>query len=237
MEFQQKTIMITGGTGALGLAVVKRFLEAGANIAIPTRGFSSTDVLKKFNAEDANRVFLAPADLSSEADVVAFVEKACARFGSVDFLANIAGGYAGGNDIADVPLAEWEEMMSTNLKTTFLTCREVLKLMLAQDSGRIINVAAKPAITSGANKGPYSISKRGVIALTETIADEIQGTGVTANAIAPSIILTEGNKKAMPGADFSKWVTPEEIAGLMAFLCSPDARSINGNVIRIFGGV
>ena len=128
-------------------------------------------------------------------------------------------------------------MMTLNLRTAFLVCREVLPLMMAQKSGRIVNIAAMPALTSGAKKGPYAISKRGVIALTETIADEVKGSGITANTLAPSIIVTDANKAAMPNADFSKWVTTEEIADAILFLCSEKARSINGNVVKIFGGL
>lgn len=237
MDFKNKTIIVTGGTGALGTVVVSKFFDAGANIAIPYHGESSMKYLPKNILEASNRLFLMQTDLSDQTQVKEFVEGVVRKLSAVHFLANIAGGYAGGKTIADVSVDEWDSMMAMNLRTAFLICREVLQPMTAQKFGRIVNIAAMPALTSGAKKGPYAISKRGVVALTETIADEMKGTGITANAIAPSVILTEGNKHSMPGADFSKWVTPEEIADVIVFLCSDGARSINGNVIRIFGGV
>ncbi len=237
MNFQGKTAIITGGTGALGSVVVKKFFDAGANIAIPYHSESSTKSLPKNVLEASDRLLLMQTDLSSHTQVGEFVEYVVRDFGSVHFLANIAGGYAGGTAIADVSLDEWESMMTMNLKTAFLMCREVLKPMTLQKSGRIVNIAAMPGLTSGAKKGPYAISKRAVITLTETIADELKGSGITANAIAPSVILTEANRHSMPNSDFGKWVTPEEIADLILFLCSDGARSMSGNVVKMFGGI
>ncbi|MBI4534690.1 MAG: SDR family oxidoreductase, partial [Ignavibacteriae bacterium] len=158
------------------------------------------------------------------------------EFGQVDFLANTAGGYVGGNEIADVTLEEWESIIKMNLLTTFLVCRAALRDMRRHNFGRIINIAAMPALNPSPKKGPYAVSKSGVITLTETIAAEVKGTGITANAIAPSTILTDANKRSMPNADFRKWVPPEHLADLIMYLCSDSAASINGNVIRVYGG-
>ncbi len=237
MDFKERTAIVTGGTGALGSIVTERFFDAGANVAIPVHSTSFTHQLPQRMLQAHDRFMLVETDLAIESQVESFVKRVQRKFGSVDFLANIAGGYAGGNTIAEVSLDEWEAQMSMNLRTAFIMCRAVLKQMTAQKSGRIVNIAAMPALTSGSKKGPYAISKRGVIALTEIIAEEMKGTGVTANAIAPSIILTEGNKQAMPNADFTKWVTPVEIADVILFLSSHSARSMSGNVLRMFGGV
>jgi NAD(P)-dependent dehydrogenase (short-subunit alcohol dehydrogenase family) len=102
--------------------------------------------------------------------------------------------------------------------------------------GRIITIGAMPALKPTAKRGPYQVSKRAVITLTESIAEEVKGTGITANAIVPSTIITPENVESMPDADRSKWVSPEEIVALAAFLCTPEARSVNGNTIKIFGG-
>jgi len=235
MGFQGKNAVVTGGTGAIGSIVVQHFFEAGANLALPVhtqRHLSSiTQRLVGF------RLHAAVTDLAAEEDVAKFVDQVKSKFGGIDYLVNIAGGYAGGKLIEDVSMDEWKSMMSTNLRSAFLMCRACLKPMRSQNFGRIVNIAAMPALTSGMKKGAYAISKRGVIALTETIADEVKGSGITANAIAPSIVLTEANKQSMPTADFKKWVTPEEIARLIMYLCSEDARSISGNTIKIYGGV
>ncbi|MBX2993109.1 MAG: SDR family oxidoreductase [Bacteroidetes bacterium] len=235
MDFRGKTAIITGGTGALGNVVAAHFFTAGATIAIPFRQTSSANLLPKEIRDSTDRVWMGKADISVEQQVIQFVSDVKAKFHAIDFLVNIAGGYAGGSAIADVSLDEWERMMNLNLKTAFLMSREVLKEMKQQNAGRIVNIAAMPAITGGANKGPYAISKRGVITLTETIAAEVKAKGITANAIAPGIILTEENRRSMPDADFSRWVTPEEVAEMILFLCSESARSLNGNTIRMFG--
>jgi NAD(P)-dependent dehydrogenase (short-subunit alcohol dehydrogenase family) len=236
MNYHNTTAIITGGTGALGRRVVEKFFAAGANIAIPVRSKSAADSLPA-GLQSSERLALVEADVSDEVSVKEFVAHVMKKFGRVDFLVNLAGGYAGGKPIADVSLQEWEGMLELNLKTAFLMSRETLAPMLKQKFGRIITIAAMPAITSGAKKGPYAIAKRGVIALTETIADEVKGSGVTANAIAPSIIATDANKASMPDADFRRWVEPDELADLVLFLCSDAARSINGNTIKVFGGV
>ena len=128
-------------------------------------------------------------------------------------------------------------MISMNLRTCFLMSRGALRQMLHQQFGRIVNMSAMPALTTGVKKGPYAISKQGVISLTEILAAETKGSGITVNAIAPSIIFTDANKKSMPDADSSKWVTPGEIADVIMFLCSDHARSTSGNVVKMFGGV
>ncbi|MBI5474330.1 MAG: SDR family oxidoreductase [Ignavibacteriae bacterium] len=236
MNFQNKTAIITGGTGALGSVVAARFFDAGARICVPTFANSQGSLPERI-VRSSEKCLLRKADLSKESDVKEFVSAVVEKFGTIDILANIAGGYAGGNAIADTPIGQWESMMDMNLKSAFLMSREVLKPMMAARAGRIVNIAAMPAFTSGAKKGAYAISKRGVAALTEILADETKGTGVTVNAIAPSIILTEDNKRSMPDADFEKWVPPDEIADLILFLCSEHGRSISGNVIKVFGGV
>jgi NAD(P)-dependent dehydrogenase (short-subunit alcohol dehydrogenase family) len=237
MSLSNKTAIVTGGTGALGSVVVEKFFEAGMNIAIPYHSLDSITGLPRKMREAANHLLMMQTDLAEDDQVREFVEHVVRKFNRVHVLVNIAGGYSGGRRIADTSPDEWDSMMTKNLKTAFLMSREILKPMLAQRFGRIVSIAAMPALTSGANKGAYAISKRGVIALMETIADEVKESGVTANAIAPSIILTEANKASMPNTEFAKWVTPAEIAELIMFLCSESARSINGNVIKIFGGV
>lgn len=235
MDLRGRTALVTGGTGTLGSVVVEKFFEAGANLALPVHSERHISSITKRLV--GARLHVAVADLSIERDVDAFVAEVKGKFGRIDYLVNIAGGYAGGSLLEDVSFDEWKNMMSMNLRSAFLMCRSVLRPMREQKFGRVLNIAAMAALSSGARKGPYAISKRGIITLTEVIADEVRGSGITANAIAPSIIVTEANKQSMPGADFTKWVTPEEIARLIMYLCSDDAKSISGNTIKIYGGV
>jgi NAD(P)-dependent dehydrogenase (short-subunit alcohol dehydrogenase family) len=237
MRFQNRTAIVTGGTGALGSVVAEHFAEEGAGVAIPYSSEKSLGAVSQKLRQRSDKLLLMKCDLTDEAQVQSFADEVMKKFASIDFLINTAGGYVGGKLIDDVTLDEWDGIMKLNLRSTFLACRSALHVMRKQNAGRIVNIAAMPALSPSAKRGPYAVSKRGVITLTETIAEEVKGTGITANAIAPSIILTEANKQSMPNADFTKWVTPEEIARLILYLCLDDARSVNGNVVRIFGGV
>jgi len=237
MNFKGKTAIVTGGTGALGSVVAGQFFDAGANIAIPYNSEKSLPNIPKRLVDKKERILLLQTDLTVEDQVNVFTDGVVKKFGTIDFLANTAGGYAGGSEIADVTVAEWDGMMNLNLKSAFLICSSVLRVMRKQKSGTIVNISAMAALSPSAKKGPYAVSKRGVVTLTETIAEEVKGTGITANAIAPSIILTDANKQSMPKSDFTKWVTPEEISQCILYLCSHEARSISGNVIKMYGGV
>ncbi len=236
MKFEGMTAIITGGTGALGSVVASQFFEAGANIAIPYGSTKSRSALWHLSSGTGS-MLASQADLTSEADVGNFTQEVKAKFGRIDILVNAAGGYVGGALVEESSLSEVESIMKLNFTTTFLMCRAVLPTMRSQKYGRIVNIAAMPAVTPKPRMGSYAVSKSAVITLTETIASEVKGTGITANTVVPSIILTEANKKSMPDADVSKWVTPLEITRLILYLSSEEAGSVNGNVIKIYGGV
>ena len=177
------------------------------------------------------------SDITAESGAASFVRETAENWGGVGILVNCAGGYAGGEKIGEVSASTFEEMLSSNLRSAFLMSSAVLPHMRAAKWGRIISIAAMAALSPAASRGAYAIAKRGVVTLTETIAEEVKGSGITANAIAPSIIVTPANRASMPSADISRWVTPEEIASLVLFLCSDEARSISGNVLKVYGGV
>lgn len=228
-----KTAIVTGGTGALGSVVVREFVKGGLAVAIPLVPGHRAPAASEF---PPGTVIAHPADLRQEKDVENFVRAAQSAFGRIDVLVNVAGGYAGGKLVEEIPVSEWDSMMELNLKTAFLMCRAVLPSMKKEGYGRIVNIAAMPALRPAPKRAAYAVSKGGVVSLTEAIHEEIKGTGITVNAIAPSTLLTETNKASMPGANTSSWVEPADVAGLISYLCSDAARSVSGNVIRIFGG-
>jgi NAD(P)-dependent dehydrogenase (short-subunit alcohol dehydrogenase family) len=237
MNSANSLAIVTGGTGALGSRVAHHFTHAGVSVAIPVRSEKALTALPSALEPLKEKLYLRRADLTSERETKQFVHDVVDRFGRIDYLVAAAGGYAGGKKVEQTPPDEWEKQLSLNLTSLFLMCRAVLPHMRERGFGRIVTIAAMPALTSGAERAAYAVSKRGVISLTEAIADEVKRTGITANAIAPSIIVTEANRDSMPDAETSWWVTPDEIATLVLFLCSPDARSLSGNVIKAFGGV
>ena len=234
---ERRTAIVTGGTGALGRVVSAAFINNGIRVAIPVRRESRNVPLPPELAGAGELLSTAVSDIATDTGAKAFVRGVADRFGTVDILFNAAGGYAGGEAIGEISAATFEEMLSANLRTAFLMCSEVLPLMRAAGRGRIISVAAMAALSPGKSRGAYAIAKRGVVTLTEAIAEEVKGTGITANAIAPGIIVTADNRASMPSADITRWVTPEEIAALALFLCSDDARSVSGNVLKVYGGV
>ncbi len=228
MRFTGQTAIVTGGAGALGRVIVASFLAEGANVAVPYRR----------EAQGLpGEVFMRKADVSVKEDVGAFVDAVREKLGPPRILINAAGGYSGGRSVDQLDVDEWDRMLAINLRSVFLMSRATLPLMLAAGAGRIISISAMPAVRPSAGRGAYAVAKQGVNTLTEVMADEVKGKGITVNAIAPGIIATGANRASMPDADTSAWVTPEEIGGVVLFLCSDDARSVSGNVIRMFGGL
>jgi NAD(P)-dependent dehydrogenase (short-subunit alcohol dehydrogenase family) len=225
--------VISGGTGALGQVLVREFLRKGYRVAVPTRPLAKPDQQGGVPAAD---VLAVGADLTRADEVGHFVERVMGSYGGIGVLVNAAGAYAGGNLVEETPVEEWERMMSTNLLSAFLLARSILPGMRAQKFGRIVNIAAMTALTPTTRRSAYAVSKRGVVTLTEVLAEETKGSGITVNAIAPGTIRTDANIRSMPGADMSSWVLPEQIARLILFLCSDDGSVISGNVFRVSGG-
>jgi NAD(P)-dependent dehydrogenase (short-subunit alcohol dehydrogenase family) len=225
--------IVTGGNGALGRVVASTLMNNGIRVAIPVRpGFRGGD-LPPEPENGTGMLFWRESDITAESGAAAFARETAERWGGVGILVNCAGGYAGGEKIGETSAATFEEMITANLRTAFLMSGAVLPLMRGAKRGRIISIAALAALSPAPSRGAYAIAKRGVVTLTETIAEEVKGSGITANAIAPGVILTPANRASNPSADTSRWVTPEEIAALVLFLCSEDARSVNGNVFKM----
>jgi len=152
------------------------------------------------------------------------------KYGAINVLINIVGGFLPPTFIKDVTTKNWDLMMNVNLKSAFLCSREFLQRIGNVKYGRIISLGAMPALKPGAGRAPYAISKMGVIMLTQILGEELKNTGITANVIAPSIIKTKANMESMPNEDFSKWE-------MILFLCSEKGKSINGVCIPMFGGI
>jgi NAD(P)-dependent dehydrogenase (short-subunit alcohol dehydrogenase family) len=176
-------------------------------------------------------------DVTQADDVENLMATVANRLGRVDVLLNIAGGWSGGVPVGETTIEDWDRMLALNLRSAFLLSRVVLPGMLGAGWGRIIYISTKTAVEPRAKQSAYAVSKMGLITLTEVIAAEVKGSGVTANAILPSIIDTPDNRKSMPKADPAKWVPPEHIAATMRFLCSDDAAAINGARIPIYGAI
>ncbi len=231
-----RVVLVTGGTGALGRAVVRRFVADSANVH--TTWFDQREVneLKVILGNAADAVSFHQADVTSEASVHRLFATVGEEDGPVEILANIVGGFVFAS-LDETDGGMWDRMISMNATSAFLCARAAVPGMRASGWGRIINVASGPAINRGAaNMSAYSASKAAVMNLTESLAKELIGDGITVNAIVPSIIDTEANREAMPGADTSSWLSPDEIAQVVAFLASQSAGIVTGTAMNLTTG-
>ena len=232
-----KIVLVTGATGGLGRVVVKCLLETAAVVAAVYRDEARFQDLLAFVGGAQESLTGFKADVTLEKSVGDMVEAVMRRHGRIDVLLNLVGTYRGGVDISTTGVNDWDFLMGTNLKSAFLCSKAVLPAMMKADSGRIVCVAARPAVEKKgrAKSGAYAVSKAGVVILTETIAEETRKFGITANCILPGTIDSPDNRKSFSGADFSKWVKPEEIAAVLLFLISDGSSIVSGASIPVYG--
>lgn len=236
MTLSGKVAIVTGGTGALGGAVVRALLEAGARVEAPFRKAGELDRLRETAAiEPKAPLGGAMLDLTDEAAVLDYFQAVAKDRGRLDILVNAAGGFGGGKPAYETPWSLWQQQLDLNLKTAVIASRAAAIQMAQQGDGAIVNVSSRPAAQDGKNLAAYAASKRAVLALTEAMAAELSDSRVTVNAILPSIIDTPANRASSPGADFSRWPKAEEIARVILFLVGPDARLVSGASVPVYG--
>ena len=234
---KDRVAIITGGTGALGRAVAEHFLANGAKVAVP---WIVEPEVPMFNERMGNRfpaanIMLARVDLGDENQVAALVQQVAGKFGKVDVLVNLVGGFWGGKSVAETTVAEWQMMFDLNLKPTFLCCRAIVPLMQKNKYGRIVSVSSRTGLTGAGDFAAYAIAKGTIKTFTASLAEEVLNDNVLVNAIAPSTIDTEANRKAMPKAKHENWVKPEDIAKTLAYLCSEQNQVTSGAVVPVYG--
>lgn len=235
MTFTDKVALVAGGTGGLGRAVSMAFLQAGARLIVTYQKDGELAALKKAAGADAAKIKGMSVDVTDETAVQQLVEGIVAEHGRLDILVNTVGAYVGGVKLWEMENRVFDLMLALNLRSGYVLSRAVVKTMLRQKSGAIVNIAAKAAYDHGAGAAAYAASKAAAVALMDSLAADLKGSGVRVNSILPSIIDTEVNRKAMPGEDYAKWPKPEEIARVILFLCSDEARVIHGAAIPVYG--
>jgi NAD(P)-dependent dehydrogenase (short-subunit alcohol dehydrogenase family) len=233
-RFASKIALITGGTGGLGRAVTLAFLHEGASVIATYIKKDEADGLRDAVGPNAHLELL-PLDATDEAACRALVDGITARHGHLDILVNTIGGYAGGKALWEIDPRTYQLMLTLNVHAGFNLARAVVPAMLKQRSGAIVNIAAKAAYDHAAGAAAYAASKSAALALFDCLAQDVKGKGVRVNSVLPSIIDTDANRKDMPNADFSKWPKPEEIAQVILFLCSDDAKVVHGAAIPVYG--
>lgn len=226
-DFSGEMVIVTGGTGSLGGAVVGRLLDLGAECWISCLEASE---LERFQFRDHDRAHtIVGVDLSDESSCEGFFAAPPSLWASV----HIAGGF-GMAPIVNTSLAEWRRLLDMNATSCFLSCREAVKRMKGH-GGRIVNIAAKPAIIPVGGMVAYSAAKAAVVSITQSLAEEVKNDEIWVNAVVPSIMDTPANRKAMPGADHDTWPSVGSVAETIIFLASARNKTTRGGIVPVFG--
>jgi len=235
VRFTRNVILVAGGTGGLGRAVSFAFLQEEARVLVTYRNEEEFVALR--TAAGANQSLLKGyrADVTDEAAVRQLMDGVLAEYGQLDAMINTVGTYAGGAKLWDAETKVFDHMLALNLRSGLLLSRAVVPAMLKRGRGSIVNVASKAAVDHAGGAAAYAASKAAALAMIDSLAEDLKGTGVRVNSVLPSIIDTEANRKAMPGANFTSWPKPEDIARVILFLSSDDAKVIHGAAIPVYG--
>ena len=221
--------LVTGANGGLGKYVTQALLVAGATIIGVSRKIKQSDF-------DSHSFTALPAEISTAAGAKGVVDSVVAQFGRLDVVAHTVGGFAGGSSVAETDDATFQRMFDVNLNSTFYLLRAALPAMRKTGNGRIIAIGSRGALEPGAGVGAYSASKAAMVSLIRTVALENKDAGISANVILPGTMDTPANRKAMPKADFSKWVRPATVADLVTWLAGDAGKDVNGAAIPVYGG-
>jgi NAD(P)-dependent dehydrogenase (short-subunit alcohol dehydrogenase family) len=230
-ELKGKVAIVTGAAGNLGRAVCQALASQGASIALLGLHAEGLEAARPGLGESAAFAVDLTDPQAMERTVAAVRE----RFGSIDILANIAGGFTMGPPLHQTPDQDWDRMMDLNARTVFNACRAIIPHLLAAGGGRIVNVAARAAIKGQGHMAPYCASKAVVIRLTESLAEEHRDDGINVNCVLPGTLDTPENRAAMPDADHGRWVGTDALADVILFLVSAASRAISGAAIPVYG--
>jgi NAD(P)-dependent dehydrogenase (short-subunit alcohol dehydrogenase family) len=235
MDFEHRVAVVTGGTGALGRAVVLDLLRAGAQVAVPYLQEDGWKELRALAAEHAGRLTGGSVDLTKASEVDRFIQDTAAPGGRLDFLICLAGGFAAGKSF-ESDERSWERMLNLNLRSVFLLLQPVIPIMIGRNFGRIITVSSGAILRGGgAGMAAYAVTKGAVKQLTEILARELDGYDIRAHCVMPGTMDTAANRQAMPKADHARWVKTEDVAQVIHFLLGDQARAVRSAVVPILG--
>lgn len=232
MDMSGRVAVVTGAFGVLGSAIARAFAKRGAHVALLDLAQEPPAALQ--SDFSARHVLFGGIDLADVESTRKAMIAAAMRFGGIDVLVNVAGGFQW-EPLVDGAVETWDQLYRMNLRTAVVSCKVALPALLERRRGRIINIGAGAAARAGAGMGAYAASKSGVQRLTESLSEEVKDRGITVNAILPGTIDTPRNRADMPDADFTRWVPPEAIAEVVMFLASDAAQAVTGAAIPVFG--
>jgi NAD(P)-dependent dehydrogenase (short-subunit alcohol dehydrogenase family) len=206
-------------------------------VVVTYRKQEEFSALQRDSGQHSSRLTGHRVDVTDQPVVRQLIDAVLAKHGRLDILVNSVGAYAGGTKLWETEPSVLEQMLALNLRSGYVLLTAVVPAMLKQKKGSIVNIASKSAIDHAAGAAAYAASKAAALAMIDSLAEDLRGTGVRANSILPSIIDTAANRRAIPDADFSKWPKPEDIARVILFLCSDDAKVIHGAAIPVYGSI
>lgn len=230
-----KTVVITGGTGGLGTALVRRLQDKDYRVAVT---YLLPEEAKTFEDEfevDEQKLMLTRVDCTNAESVNSYVKDVAERWGEIHGLCSLVGGWAGGRDVEETDDVRFERMIDLNLRSAFYAVRAVLPHLKDAGWGRIILVGSRGAVENFEAQAAFNIAKAGVAALGQSVATELDGTGVTANVLMPSVIDTPATRKSLPYADYVNWPTPDEIAAVAEFMLGEESGVMNGALVPVYG--
>ncbi len=235
VDYTDKVVVITGAAGNLGTAVVHGFEAQGARLVLLDRKEGRLQETFPAISGMDKHLLVDRVEMTSKESVGDAISKAIEKHGQIDVLVNTVGGYRAGTPVHETPIETMEFLMDLNATTTFLSCQAAIPHMLKAGSGKIINIGARQGMKGLAKSGVYAMSKSAVLRLTESLSAELKREGINVNAVLPGTINTPANRKAMPDADVSRWVTPQAISEVILFLASDKASAVHGALIPVFG--
>jgi NAD(P)-dependent dehydrogenase (short-subunit alcohol dehydrogenase family) len=230
-----KTVVITGGTGGLGTALVRRLMNRDWRLAVT---YLVPEEAREFESElevDEERLMLTRVDCTNAEAVNAYVKDVAERWGNIHGLCALVGGWAGGRDIEDTDDVRFERMLDLNLRSAFYAVRACIPHLKEAGWGRVVLIGSRGAVDFFGAQGAFNIAKAGVTALGRSVATELEGSGVTANVLMPSVIDTPATRRSLPFADYVNWPTPDQIAAVAEFILDDDSGVINGAQIPVYG--
>ena len=244
-DFSNKVMIITGGTGALGRILIKSFLNCHPKTIVVT--YKSEKEMQELKADLSNSSSVEQAkifttiiefiktDVTNDNEIKKLISNIFEKYGQIHILVNVVGGYIGGKNIIELDESNWDKMINLNLKTAFLISKNIIPKMIASQYGKLVHISSRTGVKAEGKDSAYAASKAGLIRFVESVSQEVKNFNININCILPTIIDTEANRRAMPSADFTKWIKPEDLSNVILFLCSDDSKIINGSAIPTYG--
>ncbi|MDF1596115.1 MAG: SDR family NAD(P)-dependent oxidoreductase [Acidimicrobiia bacterium] len=231
----QRVAVLTGGTGSLGTALARRLAATGHRLAVTYVRPEESATFETNLDLDEDQLLLRRVDASQPDEMAAFLEEIEERYGAIDIVCGLVGGWAGGRDIEETSDVRWERMLDLNLRSAFITLRAAIPYLRKSQAGRLVFIGSRAAQDTPAGQAAFNVAKAGVVALARSAAAELDDTNITVNAVMPSVIDTPTTRETLPFADYVDWPTPDEIAAVIEFLASPASAVISGAMIPVYG--